>query len=123
LKFSEVRSVNEYTVIIAVMPDGAHEPRLVLKHVTSTSAPLAIAEATAAVAWQHDETAPRVGDAMVFDGRLEIASQRQRIRRDRRNPSMTARATVPGARNSERSANRPPALGAEVTPRAASPQR
>ena len=115
--------MNEYTVIIAVMPDGAHEPRLVLKHVTSTSAPVAIAEATAAVTWQHDEEAPRVGDALVFDGRLEIASQGQRIRRERRNPSMTARSNASSQSNPERSTNRPTALGADKTQRAASRQR
>ena len=114
--------MNEYTVIIAVMPDGAHEPRLVVKHVTSTSAPVAIAEATAAVAWQHDEETPRVGDALVFDGRLEIASQKQRMRRDRRNPSMTAR-TNSSARNAPGSTNRPTALGADTSQRTASRQR
>ena len=84
---SEVRSVNEYTVILAVMPDGADAPRLVLKQVTTSSARVAIAEATAAVHWQHDDAAPRVGDAFVFNGRVEIASAGRPRRRDRPNPA------------------------------------
>jgi hypothetical protein len=123
LKCCEVRSVNQYTVLIAVMLDGAHEPRLVLKHVTSPSAPVAIAEATAAVTWQHDEQVPWVGDALVFDGRLEIASRGQRIRRERRNPSITARTKVSSARNIGRTASDQTAFGADKSQRAASRQR
>ena len=115
--------MNEYTVIIAVLPDGAHEPRLVLKHVTSASAPVAIAEATAAVVWQHDGQAPRVGDALVFDGRLEIASQRQRIRRERRNPALTARTNLASTKNTGPAANQQAAFGADASPRPASRQR
>lgn len=74
--------MNEYTVILAVVPDGEGEPRLVLKHVTTSSASIAIAEATAAVLRQHDDGPPAVGDAMVFSGRLELASQGRRRRRE-----------------------------------------
>jgi hypothetical protein len=92
--------VNEYTVIIAVTSGGAPEPRLVLKHVTTTSAPVAIAEATAAVYWQHDDDTPTIGDALVFDGRLDIASQGRRTRRTPSivpSPNAAARSTRPVA--------------------------
>ena len=110
--------MNEYTVILAVMPDGADAPRLVLKHVTTSSPRVAIAEATAAVHWQHDDVAPRVGDAFVFDGRVEIASAGPRRRLDRRNPASAPRG-IGTVRPTERPAKPQAAPGTDPGQRTA----
>jgi hypothetical protein len=110
--------VNDYTVILAVVPDGTEEPRLVLKHVTTTSARTAIAEATAALHWQHDDGAPRIGDAFVFDGRVEAASAVRPRRPDRGNLVKSPR-DIGTMRRTERPAKPQAATGTDASQRTA----